>query len=80
MQSLKLQFWFLLPTIALTVCHHPQVAQASGFALSEQSVKGLGNAFTGGAAAVNDASTIFFNPAGLTRPLARIKKTGQVHS
>jgi long-chain fatty acid transport protein len=66
MQSLKLQFWFLLPTIALTVCHHPQVAQASGFALSEQSVKGLGNAFTGGAAAVDDASTIFFNPAGLT--------------
>lgn len=40
---------------------------ASGIGLSEQSVRGLGNAFSGGAAAAEDASTIFFNPAGLTR-------------
>lgn len=40
-------------------------ALASGFAITEQSVRGLGNAFSGSAAA-EDASTIFFNPAGLT--------------
>jgi len=42
-------------------------AQASGFALLEQSGSGLGNAYAGGAAAAEDASTIFFNPAGMSR-------------
>lgn len=42
-------------------------ALAAGFQLFEQSGSGLGNAFAGGAAAAEDASTIFFNPAGLTR-------------
>ncbi len=40
-------------------------AGAAGFALLEQSVKGLGAAFSN-SAAVEDASTVFFNPAGLT--------------
>ncbi|MGH8628173.1 MAG: outer membrane protein transport protein [Gammaproteobacteria bacterium] len=39
---------------------------AGGFALFEQSVKGLGNAFAGSAAVAEDAATLFFNPAGLT--------------
>ena len=39
---------------------------ASGFAIQEQSVTGLGRAFAGSAAVADDASTIFFNPAGLT--------------
>ena len=43
-----------------------QVA-ASGFALIEQSASGLGNAYAGGAASADDASTIFFNPAGMSR-------------
>lgn len=42
-------------------------AQAGGFALMEQSVPGLGNAFGGTAATAEDASTVFFNPAGMTR-------------
>lgn len=42
-------------------------ATASGFALIEQSGSGLGNAFAGGAASAEDASTIFFNPAGMSR-------------
>lgn len=42
-------------------------AFASGFALIEQSVSGLGNAFAGGAASAEDATTVFFNPAGMTR-------------
>ena len=42
-------------------------SMAAGFALIEQSASQLGNAFAGGAAFASDASTIFFNPAGLTR-------------
>ncbi len=40
---------------------------ASGFALIEQNASGLGNAYAGGAASAEDASTIFFNPAGMSR-------------
>lgn len=40
---------------------------ASGFALIEQSGSGLGNAYAGGAAGAEDASTIFYNPAGMSR-------------
>lgn len=40
-------------------------AAASGFALIEQSASGMGNAYAGGAASADDASTIFFNPAGM---------------
>jgi long-chain fatty acid transport protein len=39
---------------------------ANGFTLNEQSASGLGNAFAGGGASAEDASTIFFNPAGMT--------------
>jgi long-chain fatty acid transport protein len=44
----------------------PIAAQAAGFALAEQSSSGLGNAFSGAAASAEDASTVFFNPAGMT--------------
>ncbi|MGB7815220.1 MAG: outer membrane protein transport protein [Methylotenera sp.] len=44
----------------------PLAAQAAGFALIEQSGSGMGNAFAGAAAVAEDASTIFFNPAGMT--------------
>lgn len=39
-------------------------AQGAGFALIEQSVSGLGTAFSG-AAGAEDASTVYFNPAGM---------------
>ncbi|MEJ2721625.1 MAG: outer membrane protein transport protein [bacterium] len=42
-------------------------AYPSGFAIIEQSVRGLGNSFSGGSAVCEDASTIFFNPAGIAR-------------
>jgi len=42
------------------------MSYAAGFAIIEQSVTGLGRAFAGSAAVAEDASTIFFNPAGLT--------------
>lgn len=44
----------------------PIVSHAAGFALIEQSASGLGNAYAGAAASAEDASTIFFNPAGMT--------------
>jgi long-chain fatty acid transport protein len=40
---------------------------AAGFAIQEQSVTGLGRAFAGSAAVAEDATTIMFNPAGLTQ-------------
>jgi long-chain fatty acid transport protein len=45
----------------------PGIAGAAGFALLEQNASGLGTAYAGSAAAATDASTIFFNPAGLTQ-------------
>lgn len=42
-------------------------AEASGFQLIEQNGSGLGLAHAGEAAAAEDASTVFFNPAGMTR-------------
>lgn len=41
-------------------------AEAAGFALIEQGGSGMGNAYAGAAAIAEDASTIFFNPAGMT--------------
>jgi long-chain fatty acid transport protein len=41
-------------------------AHASAFALIEQSASGLGSAFSGAAAAAEDASTIYYNPAGMS--------------
>jgi len=42
-------------------------AQGAAFALQEQSGSGLGNAFAGGAASAEDASTVWSNPAGMSR-------------
>lgn len=42
-------------------------ASAAGFAIAEQSGKGLGSAFSGGAASADDASTVWYNPAGMTK-------------
>ena len=42
-------------------------AMAAGFQLREQSSEGLGNAFAGSAAKAYNLSTIFYNPAGMTR-------------
>ena len=49
--------------LVLAGCTH--LVQAAGFALIEQNASGLGNAYAGQAAAATDASTVFFNPAGM---------------
>jgi long-chain fatty acid transport protein len=41
-------------------------AHAAGFYIQEQSVAGLGSAFSGTVTNLNDPSTIFFNPSGMT--------------
>jgi long-chain fatty acid transport protein len=46
-------------------------AAAAGFALLEQNASGIGNAYAGSAAVADNASTIFFNPAGMTQLQAR---------
>src|SRR3954453_23648322 len=42
-------------------------ARAAAFALHEQGVSGLGNAYAGAAAVAEDASTVWWNPAGMAR-------------
>lgn len=53
-------------------------ASAAGFALIEQNADGLGLAYAGGAASADNASAVFFNPAGLTR-LQGNQWTGALH-
>src|SRR3989449_1964158 len=42
-------------------------ASAAFFQIAENNASGIGNAFAGGAAIAEDASTVWYNPAGMTR-------------
>jgi long-chain fatty acid transport protein len=42
-------------------------SHSAAFGIAEQSALGIGNAFAGGAASAEDASTVWYNPAGMTR-------------
>jgi long-chain fatty acid transport protein len=53
--------------VAAALSSFAGVAAGGGFQLIEQNASGLGNAYAGQAAAAEDASTIYFNPAGMTR-------------
>jgi len=53
-------------------------ASAAGFQLLEQNASGLGNAYAGSAAVAENASTIFYNPAGMTQLKDRELSTGLV--
>lgn len=53
-------------------------AHAAGFAIIEHSAQGMGNAFAGGGAVAEDASAIWFNPAGMTRLDDQIQASGHV--
>ena len=55
----------LIPCMVLGLCSGG--AWAAGFQLLEQNASGLGNAYAGSAAVADNASTIFFNPAGMTQ-------------
>lgn len=54
----------LVAGLALAGCFN--FSHAAGFALIEQNASGMGNAYAGAAAVAQDASTVFFNPAGMT--------------
>lgn len=56
----------LVAKIAM-LCIAPQVASAASFQILEQSPAQLGKAFAGSGSDVQDATTVFFNPAGMTQ-------------
>lgn len=64
---MMLQKTFLTAGIAAALLGSSAVAQAAGFQLKEQSSSLQGAAFAGASAKADDLSTMFFNPAGLTR-------------
>jgi long-chain fatty acid transport protein len=91
---MKKFFWWV---VAIALCGGvvlPAGVHASGFAILEQGVRGLGNAYSGSAALAEDPSTIFYNPAGLTRlsghqveagihliiPKAKFRDQGSLHA
>ncbi len=57
----------LMAGLAVGLMASASPARASGFALIEQSASGQGNAFAGAAVSATDASTLFFNPAGMSK-------------
>jgi long-chain fatty acid transport protein len=57
----------VLKTTCLLGLIIPSLATAGGFQLFEQSVSSLGSYHAGGAAVADDASTAWFNSAGLTK-------------
>lgn len=52
--------------VAVMTAGMPCGVFAGGFAIGVQSGSGTGNAFAGGAAAADDASVVWFNPAAMT--------------
>ena len=63
----ELQRTLIALAVASTLGGASTLASAAGFALIEQSASGMGSAFAGAAATAEDASTVFYNPAGMSR-------------
>jgi len=64
MRSFKTEIrYFILASLLLMGSQN--AVHASGFALIEMNASGQGNAYAGAAVGTNNASTIFFNPAGM---------------
>lgn len=61
--------------LLLTVLGHAGAGWANGLALNEQSASSFGTAYAGRSSAALDASTVYGNPAGLSR-LARAEVSG----
>lgn len=57
----------LKTTLSLAVAMASSQLFASGFALNEQSVSGMGTGFAGRSSSADDASTVYGNPAGMAR-------------
>ncbi|VVO17866.1 OmpP1/FadL family transporter [Pseudomonas fluorescens] len=65
----------LKTTLSLAVTLASTQIFASGFAVNEQSISGMGTGFAGRSSSADDASTVFGNPAGMSR-LKREQVTG----
>ena len=59
-------FKFSLVATSVSLAVFSSTANAAGFGIIEQSVTGLGAAFSTGSTAAGDGSTIYFNPAGMS--------------
>jgi long-chain fatty acid transport protein len=57
----------LKTTLSLAVTLASTQIFAAGFAINEQSISGMGTGFAGRSSSADDASTIFGNPAGMSR-------------
>lgn len=57
----------LKTTLGLTVSLAASQIFAAGFAINEQSISGMGTGFAGRSSSADDASTVFGNPAGMSR-------------
>ena len=66
--------------LAVVLATTSKMCAAAGFAIIEQSASGMGNAFAGAGAVAEDASTIFFNPAGMTKLKGRHQIVGALHA
>lgn len=67
MQIIKAKSILLNCAATALIFSMAQAANAAGFYIQEQSVSGLGSAFSGSVTNIDDPSTIYFNPAGMTK-------------
>jgi long-chain fatty acid transport protein len=58
---------WLKTAIAVAVGALSTQVMAAGFALNEQSISGMGTSFAGRSSSADDATTLFGNPAGMSR-------------
>lgn len=58
---------WLIAALATATGSLASQAMAAGFALNEQSISGMGTSFAGRSSSAEDASTLFGNPAGMSR-------------
>ncbi|HEX5276799.1 MAG TPA: outer membrane protein transport protein [Fluviicoccus sp.] len=63
--------------LAMAILALPGLSQASGFSLNEQGTKSLGTALAGRASTAADATTVYSNPAGMSR-LAGTQMSGNL--
>lgn len=68
--------WFKT-TLAIAVATASCQLMANGLAINEQSVSGMGTSFAGRSSSAQDASTVFGNPAGMSR-LQRAEISGGI--
>src|SRR3990167_6386814 len=67
LSSIRRGFVRLRTLTSIGIYFYSSLASASAFQLWEQDAASIGNYHAGYAAAAEDASTAFYNPAGLTR-------------